>query len=197
MAITSLVKGEKSAEKIVPHLEEMLKTEQADGLRTLLVAAGIGQLRKDDPKTIDRMAELLRKGTPSEQRGVLNFLESLKKIPTKFVPALISLLEHPESEFSLGAIKLLGQMGKDAAPASKPLAEILAKKGDALFSWVGAFEALQKIGPAATEAVPILRPAITEKADLHPYQTLMAFAILKELGVQAKARPASLKFEPP
>lgn len=95
------------------------------------------------------------------------------------VAKFLAVLQSGNEKARVAAIDALGQLGADAASATKPLAALLSDKSETVRAH--AAHALMQIGPAANEAAGALAKAISDP-DYHVRR--MSVAALKHITIR-------------
>lgn len=164
IAAFSLANIGPKARPAVPALLQMLD-ERGMTRRNAAIYA-LGRIAGDEPKTIARLLDLLKRDPDLAIRSAAGSALGRIGPPAKeAVPELIRLLQLPAEEHMEGARAgtvisaaiALGNMGEAARPAVPALARIVVDyKPPDQGQHVYAANALAKLGPVAKEAVPAL-----------------------------------------
>ena len=108
-------------------------------------------------------------------------LQQLDQYGDRLIPGLVSALDDDDSEVRQLALSLLDEAGMRSAPAVSAIIQMLADEERPVC--VAAAQCLQKFGPLAMDAVPLLRPWLH---DAHEYVRLLAAITISTIDTTMK-----------
>jgi HEAT repeat protein len=151
----------------VPALVEALGSKEKVVRRE--AAHALGLIGGDHPKQVSALLKALDDAELEVRLRAVEAVGRMKRQPADCVPALIELLKkqkppqgnavlQPEqAEYFRAALQALGQFGSDAKDGVPTLLEVLRIKNYINGAHLDAIAALERIGPGAKEAVPLLQ----------------------------------------
>ena len=108
-------------------------------------------------------------------------IQQLDKYGDRLIPGLVSALDGADSEVRLLALSLLDEAGTRSAAALPVIIQMLADEDRPVC--VAAAQCVQKFGPLAIDAVPLLRPWLL---DDHEYVRLLAAVTISTIDTTMK-----------
>ena len=108
-------------------------------------------------------------------------LQQLDQYGDRLIPGFVSALNDADSEVRLLALSLLDEVGTRSAPAVTAIIQMLDDEDRPVC--VAAAQCLQKFGPLAMDAVPLLRPWLR---DDHEYVRLLAAVTISTIDTTMK-----------